>query len=207
MKWSVPKMWEGETVAILASGPSMSQEIADGVARRALRTIAINTTFQLAPWADILYAADGQWWDRHWKHAKGFKGLKVTIEPNALRPELLTLKNNMVGGFTGFDPDPGTVKSGQNSGYQAICIAVHAGAKCIELYGFDMRSIENKHHWHGGHPSPLRNHGESMYGRWLKNFETLVPEINKRGIEVINCTPNSALKCFPFYSEPAKIAA
>ena len=201
MKWSVPKMWVGETVAILASGPSMSQEVADGVARRALRTIAINTTFQLAPWADILYAADGMWWDRHWKHAKGFQGLKVTIEPNALKPELLTLKNNMVGGFIGFDPNPDSLKSGSHSGYQAICIAAHAGAKRIELYGFDMRSVENKHHWHGVHPSPLRNHGESMYQKWIENLATLVPEMTKRGIEVVNCTPNSALKCFAVEQE------
>ena len=207
MKWSVPKMWEGETVAILASGPSMSQEVADEVARRELRTIAINTTFQLAPWADILYACDSQWWERHWKHARGFGGLKVTIEPSALKPELLTLKNNTIGGFTGFDPNPDSLKSGQSSGYQAICIAAHTGTRRIELHGFDMRSIENRHHWHGVHPSPLRNHGESQYAKWIKNFETLVPEMKKRGIEVVNCTPGSALKCFPFDLEQERKAA
>ena len=203
--WSVPKMWPGEHVAILASGPSMSQEIADRVGRSAVRTIAINTTFQLAPWADMLYAADGMWWDRHWKHAKGFQGLKVTIEPN-FKPELLMLGNDKAG-TSGFTDDPTKVRSGSNSGYQAICIAALAGAKKISLYGFDMKSIDNKHHWHGVHVSPLRNHGESMYGRWLKNFEALAPEMTKRGIEVINCTPGSALKVFPFYAEPQQLAA
>ena len=203
--WSVPKMWEGETVAILASGPSMSQEVADRVARRALRTIAINTTFQLAPWADMLYAADGMWWERHWKQAKGFQGLKVTIEPN-FKPELLMLGNDKTAP-DGFCDNPSRVRSGSNSGYQAICIATHAGAKRIELYGFDMRSIKNQHHWHGVHPSPLRNHGESMYPRWIAYYDSLVKEMTKRGIEVINCTPNSALKAFPFDVEQERKAA
>lgn len=207
MKWTVPKMWEGEHVAILASGPSMSQAIADSVARQALHAIAINTTYQLAPWADMLYAADRQWWERHWKHVKGFKGLKVSIGPVPYDPEILTLENNMAGGMTGFDPDPSKLRSGQNSGYQAICIAVHAGAKKISLYGYDMRAIDHQHHWHGVHPSPLRNHGDSMYPRWIKNFPTLMPELSRRGVEVINCTPGSALKCFPFEGERAQLAA
>jgi hypothetical protein len=195
-------MWVGEHVAILASGPSMSQSIADEVMRSAVRTIAINTTYELAPWADMLYAADGQWWERHAKKAKSFPGMKVTIAPN-FQPDLLCLQN---GGQHGFEDDPGKIKVGGNSGYQAICIAVLAGAKKISLYGFDMRSVKNVHHWHGVHPSPLRNHGESMYEKWLKAFSTLAPELKKRGVEVVNCTPGSALKCFPF-QEPQRMAA
>ena len=29
--WTIPRMWEGRTVAVMASGPSMSQEVADKV--------------------------------------------------------------------------------------------------------------------------------------------------------------------------------
>lgn len=204
-RWSVPKMWVGEHVAILASGPSMSQEVADQVMRSAVRTIAINTTYELAPWADMLYAADGQWWERHWKKAKSFPGMKVTIEPN-FKPELLMLGHDKTG-TNGFVDDPTQVRSGGNSGYQAICVAALAGATKISLYGFDMRSHANKHHWHGVHLSPLRNHGESMYERWIKNFDSLAVEMKKRKIDVVNCTPGSALKAFPFYVEPQQMAA
>jgi hypothetical protein len=192
-------MWEGETVAILASGPSMSQQVADQVARSAVRTIAINTTVKLAPWADMLYAADRAWWDRHWKEVKGFQGLRVTCRPEYNR-ELLSLE---MSGISGFDRDPGKVRSGKNSGYQAICVAVHAGAKTIYLHGFDCHSITNgrtknrDHHWHGVHPSPLRNHGESIYQSWIDRFNEL-PGLLPKGVTVINCTPGSSLKCFPF---------
>lgn len=202
MKWSVPNLWQGATVSILASGPSMNAALADSV--HGEPTIAINTTFQLAPWASMLYAADGQWWERYRKTALHFAGMKVTLAPEIF-PELLTLQR---GNLNGFEPDATKINLGGNSGYQAVCIAATAGATRINLYGFDMRSdVKHNHHWHGVHPSPLRNHGESLYQRWLKNFEGLASILKARGVEVVNCTPGSALKCFPFSSEPDQMAA
>lgn len=190
--WSVPRMWEGETCVILASGPSMNQAVANTV--RGTRTIAINTTFQLAPWADMLYAADARWWKAYEKPIDGpswriLGGIKVACEPTQYK-EVHQIKNT---GESGFDPDPGCVRIGGNSGYQAIHIAAHAGAKRILLCGFDMKGC----HWHGRHPEPLRNHGEGIYARWLKNFDGLAKALNGLGIEVLNCTPGSALKAFP----------
>lgn len=185
--WSVPRMWDGQTVAILASGPSMSSAVAEKCRR--FKTIAINNTFRLAPWADMLYAADALWWTvtKDWKD---FHGMRVTCDDTAF-PELLQLRHT---GPTGFDPDPSCLKTGSNSGYQAIHVAVHAGAKRILLNGYDMRGG----HWHGRHVAPLRDHGEGIYVRWLKAFETLKPALH--GVEVINCTPGSALKTFPMMS-------
>ncbi len=186
MKWSVPRIWDGETVAILASGQSMNQEVADQV--RGLRTIAINTTFQLAPWADMLYASDARWWIQYKDEIAQFKGLKVGTEPAPV-PDLLLLTNS---GKDGFDEDPSKVRCA-NSGYGAIQIAIHAGCKRILLCGFDMHGQR----WHGRHPEPLRNPGQDIFPRWIAMFGTLMPALKKRGIEVINCTPNSALRCFP----------
>ena len=181
-------MWEGQVVAILASGPSMSQAVADKC--RQFRTIAINNTFRLAPWADMLYAADALWW--MFTEWQGFAGLKVTCDETATN-DVLHVRHT---GPQGFDPDPSCVKTGSNSGYQAIHIAAHAGCKRILLCGYDMRGG----HWHEPHRRPLRDHGEGIYARWIPAFDTLKPELDKRWIEVINCTPGSALKCFPMMS-------
>ena len=61
MKWTVPRMWEGQTVAVLASGPSLTPALAQRL--RVHRTIAVNHAHRLAPWADMLLALDGGWPD------------------------------------------------------------------------------------------------------------------------------------------------
>lgn len=198
-----PPQWSGPC-AILASGPSMNQSVADQVMTAGIRAIAVNTTFRLTPWADMLYAADERWW-RHYKaELEDFRGLRVGCEPS---PGVLHLKNT---GPSGFDPDPNCVRTGNNSGYQAIHVAVHTGCFPILLCGFDMKGC----HWHGRHPDPLRNHGEGIYARWLVHFDGLSAALAGR-TEVINCTPGSALRTFPMAdleevlarTEPVKTAS
>lgn len=184
--WTVPRLWEGKTVVVLASGPSMSKKIIDDVFASGFPTIVVNNTFQLAPWADMLYAADAAWWHAH-PSAAEFQGLRVTVQDVDGTAKL------RCSGPTGFDPHPGAVRSGGHSGYQAVHIAMHAGARRILLCGFDMHGT----HWHGVHPEPLRNTAEGTYSRWVENFLALRDAAVERNIEIINCTPKSALICFP----------
>lgn len=204
-RWSVPPMWRGETVAILASGPSMSREVADSV-RGQCRVIAVNNQGidtevdnqvvpALAPWADMLYAADDPWWRFHKSRALKFAGLKVTIREVLPYPEVLALRESEL---PIFDERLSHITTGKNSTYQAVHIAVHAGASRILLFGVDMRDVEGKKHWFGSHPPQL---GQGMlYVEWLRAFDRLAVYLNRRGVEVFNCTPGSALKCFPFLS-------
>lgn len=190
MQWTVPRMWEGQTIAVLASGPSMSQEVCDLVHRTpGVQAIAINETWRLAPWATMLYAADPEWWTFHGNRAlREFRGLKVSCMPvNGV----LQLRNS---GTEGFDPDPSAVRTGGNSGYQALHIAAHAGAARVLLCGFDMRGGAD--HWHGRHPHPLKQTDDEQFARWIRRFGTLAPVLAKRGVDVVNCTPGSALQCF-----------
>lgn len=183
--WSVPPLWRGRTVAILASGPSMSQEVADLVRAAGIKAIAINDTYRLAPWADMLYAADAQWWQHH-PEARCFQGLQVTVSRVA---EVLRLQNT---GTEGFEPHRIGIRTGGNSGYQALHIAIHGEASRVLLCGFDM-SNRGGLHWHGGHPAPLRNTDDHSYTRWVERFAAL----KDIGPEIINCTPGSAITCFP----------
>lgn len=177
-------MWEGQTVAVLASGPSMSQAVADQVHGYGLPAIAVNNTWQLAPWAQVLYAADAQWW-QHNPKALDFAGLKVSVKTGEPLPKAVHALRQT--GYEGFDPDPGCVRVGGNSGYQAVHVAANAGAKTILLLGFDMHGT----HWHGEHRPPLRETGPATYDRWSRVFETL-----KTPAEIVNCTPGSRIECF-----------
>lgn len=49
---------------ILATGPSMSQAVADS-ARGFGTVIAVSDAYRLAPWADCLVSADTAWWKHH----------------------------------------------------------------------------------------------------------------------------------------------
>jgi hypothetical protein len=191
-------MWEGQTVAVMASGPSMSEAVASRIRERDIPAIAINTTFKLTPWAAMIYAADSAWWQTYRAKVNGYEGLKVTVRVEPF-PELLALD---VSGHEGFDPDPAKIRTGANSGYQAVHIAIAAGAKRIELHGMDMHGKDGMQHWHGTHPTGLRNHGGGIYERWIKSFASLVPVAEQKGVAIVNCTPASALTCFPVEIAP-----
>jgi len=79
--WRIQQLWPGATVAILASGPSMSLAVADQVRAAGMPAIVINTTHRLAPWAAMLYAADIEWW-QHPSNADAatFAGLRVSCQ-------------------------------------------------------------------------------------------------------------------------------
>lgn len=193
-RWKIEREWEGETCVVLASGPSMSQRVADFVRGRC-RTIAVNTTYRLAPWADILYAADREWWAGH-PSAMEFAGRKVTILANTasslMEFDQLTYVEN--GGYGLLDPRPTHIRTGKNSAYQAMHIAVHLGVKRILMCGIDMRLVDGEEHWHGAHPEGVRK--TMPFSLWISLFSQVAPILRMREIEVINCTPGSALHCF-----------
>ena len=206
--WQVEPEWKGETVAILGGGPSLSPGDVNALHGR-MRVIAVNNAYWLAPWADILYFSDEAWWC--WHHGgtdpkgerhKGdpryhaFPGRKVALA-NACtfrrEPAVRILQN--------YEANPGLceirdgVYTGRSSGYQAINLAAHLGVARILLLGFDMRPVAGRTHWHMAHKRATTP--EDFGNTMLPWFRTLVEPCRARGIEVINCTPGSAIECFP----------
>ena len=185
--WTIPRMWDGRTVAILCSGESMTQEAANQVRAARLPAIAINTTFRLAPWADILYGADAAWWHQT-PDARSFAGLRVSMEPVDG-----VLQVGRVG-RVGFGDHPDGLYTLCNSGAQALQIAVKAGAARILLLGMDMTGG----HWHGPHAAPLRDTHEDMYPVWCDLLTQYAQALCARGgPEIVNCSPVSRLMCWP----------
>lgn len=180
MSFAIPRAFPGGTIVVMASGPSMSGDVAKKIRDSGRPAIVVNTTFRLAPWAWMLYAADWRWWKSHPDGIR-FQGMKVSIEAND--PQVRRLRNT---GIDGFDADPSCVRTGNNSGYQAVHCAMHTGAARILLTGFDM----DGGHWHGANVGGVRRD-------WIARFPALRDAARERGVEIINCTPKSALKVFP----------
>lgn len=194
--WTVPRIWVGETVAILGSGPSMSREVAETVKGRC-KTIGINDQCiektidgvkvpALAGWADVLFAADSMWWRLHEKQVAEFKGIKVS---RGWRAPISGIHYLLSAGQNGVDQRP-THLCGINSGQMAINLAYHFGAKRILLCGFDCHGGR----WFGDHPRPLSN--KHHYKLWQRSSDRAAASYKKRGVDIVNCTPGSALKSF-----------
>ena len=188
----VPAVCPGGTVVCLACGPSLCADDVNAVRGKAI-VIAVNDAWRLAPWADALIASDAAWW-RHYQGVPGFTGLKFCLEPSAASwPGVQILRNT---GHQGLEHDPTGVRSGRNTGAAAINLAVHFGAKRIVLLGYDMEARDEAHsHWFGAHPKGLR--GGSPYALFRQMFVAMVGPLREAGVEVLNCSRQTALTCFP----------
>jgi len=187
---SIPRLFEGETVACIASGASLTREDCELCGK--LKTIVVNDAYRLAPFAHVLYAADLDWW-RHHNGVPEFDGLKVTHDPRAAKRyglKHITVRSSNGGAeLKGVSLDPAYVHSGGNSGFQAFNLAVLFGARRILLLGYDMQGT----HFFGEHPGALRKTQD--YANWIRRFGT-VPAMLPN-VEILNCTRATALKCFP----------
>ena len=205
IKTSVPNVriddwwpqWHGATIAIIGSGPSAKKAGVERLQGRA-KVIVINESWQLAPWADMIYACDGNWWKLHGGLPK-FKGLKVTYDAQACdqykdlhRIEIPDRRSDMI-----ITEPLGHVGAGGNSGFQCLNLAVQLGGKRILLIGYDMR-VDLGEHWHPRHYPPLSNpHPNDNLPRWRKALDGAARGLGEAGIEVINCSNVSLLTAYP----------
>lgn len=200
----VSHRWPGGRCIVAASGPSLTLDVANTCAASGWPVIVVNDAYRLLPWADVLYACDAKWWDAH-HGAPIFRGEKWSSHSMAREGDLENDKRQAADAYglhvvrgrnrPGFSRDPDAIHYGGNSGFQAINLAILFGAVRIVLVGFDMRGHE---HFFGKHPKPLNQLDASTRG-----FERYVPHFIEAAhtlpehIRILNCTPVSALTCFP----------
>lgn len=161
---------------LLAPGPSASLDLAESL--RGRRVGAVGNAFQLAPFAEFMAASDRQWWKAH-PEAMEFSGQRYSGHILSRVIQLPCSRTNW------------------NSGVLAMAVAVFLGAKLIRLHGFDMHGT----HFFGpytnglGNTQPARREiHKQQYAQWHRQN----PQVT-----VINCTPGSALRCFPFDEQAA----
>lgn len=162
--------------------------------------IAIKEAARLAPWADAFYCGDGPWMVKHRDEVQAFRGPvhAVAQEPGrhclepvlAYRPDLKIYRND---GPEGLCEDPDGLRTGCNSGYQAVNLAYHMLARRIVLLGYDLQGLAGRMHWF----DRAFEHKESAYRAWAPIFRTLVAPLARHGVVVLNATPRSALDAFP----------
>lgn len=191
--------WTVRPAVVVASGPSFNdaQAAEIGAARAAdrVRVIAVNDNWRRVPAADLVYACDGRW-VRHNRPAivaAGFAGEQWTQDEGAARAfGLCRVRHVRRPGLT---RTACTVHGGGNSGYQAINLAYLFGARRIVLVGFDMQPTGGELHWFGRHPTPEMDR-RMPFAHWLGQFADLARDLAAEGVDTINATRETALRCF-----------
>lgn len=180
----------------MASGESAQREEVEKLRGRC-RVIVVNTSYQLAPWADVLYAADRRWWEVNAAGVREFAGLKVGADREmALRLKIACIS---ILGEGGNQPHritvekPGVIGHGGNSAFQALNLAVQFGSRRILLLGVDFCG----EHWHGKHEAPLRNPREAVMMKWRERLDEQAPVLCDLGVTLINCSRKSRLTAYP----------
>lgn len=164
---------------ILAPGESLDSSVAESC-RGAGYVIAVCDAFRLAPWCDAIVSTDYAWW----RHRPEIGAMTCRKFSTANHP-----------GVEKVEKRASEISSGTNSGLLALHVAVTMlGATDILLVGFDMRG----QHFFGRHKEPLKNTTEARFAVFKLQFAQMEPIYKRYGARIVNCTPGSALKVYPF---------
>lgn len=221
MKWQIPRIWEGGDVWILGGGPSVYKqfEIPNDIIQKVIQgelqpnayspfmsaihnkhVIGINVAYTIGNWIDMVFFGDNSFFLQNQKGLLEFQGLKVSSNPACEKYNWVKYLAKDVKKQSGISDHPGLICWNCNSGSAAISIAANAGAKRIILLGFDMKTNGNNHqHWHdwyhkiGNQSDKAKRKLEATFDRHLRGFDQIAKDAKKRGIEIINANPDSAI--------------
>lgn len=172
MNWS--------TTICVASGPSLNSKDCALAIDSGLPVIAVNNSWQLFPYAGLVFASDLTWWNEYGATVPKTTERWTTCPLAAQRHQLQQFKSRFL-------------TQSYNSGQLAIELAISCGARRVLLLGYDC-SLRAGIHWHGDHEN-IRNPTRESVARWHEEFLRLRQWA--AGIEIINCSRETALKVFP----------
>lgn len=201
-QWTIAPGWQGEDCFIVAGGTSVQPELVASLRGRPnSRVIVINSSYLIAPWADVLFFGDDRWWTNETavrnEALKYFEGQIVTVG-RYVRDARLWHMHKVVPtrrGGNGLTRDPTGLAMEMTSLQGALNIAFHKQAKRVILIGADNRAGDNgRRHYHEEHPwVPTKE-------TWKERAEQLglaVPFLRDAGIEVINASLISTFTWWP----------
>ena len=202
-------MWAGRRCFIIGGGPSLREF--DWDLLKGELVIGTNRAYEFFD-PSILVGLDKRFFENCWQGRYGAEALEKFEASKATKVWVKTggedtKKPFLDRGFT-ILPNAGKsgatksitegLKTGGNSGYCAINLALCLGATEIYLLGFDMHGDNdgNAAHHHSGHPNKQR---DNVYAGFLKQMPGLAKEALDRDVKIWNITDGtSAIDCFTY---------
>jgi len=182
VKYPARPEWPG-TVVCIASGPSLTAEDCETVRESKHPVIVTNTTFRLAPWADIVFGMDMAWWKLYGKEvAEVCTGRKMSSSHAARAYGAESVWNCP------------WFPQAQNSGQAILGLAMASGASKVVMLGYDCQKTGGKTHFFGDHPKQIGN--AASIKKWPRHFEHLAKDARSKSVLIVNATRETALTCF-----------
>ena len=208
-RWeSIPQLFKRRTAFVFGGGPSLKllEPYRDHFQTR--MTLAVNGALTLLPEATVHFFGDSRWYWRERERVDAYKGVKVSANKtfHGRDPSLETVEGDIVlmPCFSfGFNCNYMMSALGWNrsSGAAAINLAYLMGACRIVLFGFDMRTVDDRtDYFHS--PTVVNAGAKFPSGNWenmLFGMAKMVDSMRRQRIDIpiFNATPGSALKLFP----------
>lgn len=176
------------TAICIAGGRSLTREDVEYCQGKG-KVYAVKEAALLAPWADIMYAADGDWWDNNPERWESFAGEKWTCSEEAATRH--GLNYIPVKSQWHWSLEKGVIASGGNSGFQVLNMAELDGAERIIMLGYDYgyEPGQDKHWFDTIHP---RHSRQSNYKEWNERLRKATQYVRA---SLINCTPVTNIDC------------
>lgn len=156
----------------------------------------------------VLWGTNGAFWDHYWPEAQHHPAEKWTVNVEAA--ERYGLNWIAEKNAKGLSSDPALIHHGHGGGYSMLNLAYLMGAERIVLLGYDLKYASDydghtqrigsgPRHYFGEYPSDLQHWPKMKVKNGiheeLVEFYRSVAAQNL--VEIINCTPDSAIDCYP----------
>lgn len=211
MRFQIFKENEPRVGVVIGTGASLTLEQIE-IAKQ-VKTFGCNRAFTFG--VDVLHGCNYQFWDTYWNDVKDLPCIKWTTRPESAKKYGINYIHEKW--EPGLSKDKSYICAHHGTGPQMVNLAYHYGCEKIILIGWDMifrGKVDNRtyteqrryfpedsitqHHW------PRTGARGEMDGL-IKEMETIKPE--DYGIDIVNCSPGSAMKCFRMSTIEEEIAA
>lgn len=166
-----------KTVVCIASGPSLTPGDCNLVERSGHPAIAVNSSWEIAPFAAILYAGDDCWWDQ-FHDAITIPAERWTCANRAAVKYKIRLHK---------------IRGPYHSGLRAMQLAAELGARRIVMLGYDCQYSNGRHHWHDDYRGLGNAHS---HHKWPAQHAFWKSQIGNAS-EVLNASRETAITCWP----------
>lgn len=182
-----------KTILVIAGGPSVKTLDLNLASR--FRTVAVNDSWEVAPWAEECFAGDHRWW--RWK--SGQRILKEFAGEISSGSSIKEAPDNRVTKYIVSQVEATlwlpTHVFGPDSGTKAISRAYHRGARRILLAGFDLSAGPGgETHHHTNHEIKTNPADWEKWGSVQKRQAELLRD---KGVEIYRVT-KPGLDCIEY---------